>query len=155
MITIANFQPQDAQAFYDINMQWIKELFSVEPIDDHILKHPQEQIIDTGGHIFMAFLDDQPVGSGALKQTGPHSFELTKMGVIPQAQGHKIGSQLLKALIAKAKELHAKKLYLLSSHKCAAAVHLYESFGFVHDEEVMVTYGSSYDRCDVAMSYPL
>ena len=47
----------------------------------------------------------------------------------------------------------AEKLYLLSNAKSAAAIHLYEKLGFVHDEGVMRDYGGRYQRCDVAMLY--
>jgi ribosomal protein S18 acetylase RimI-like enzyme len=41
----------------------------------------------------------------------------------------------------------------LTNKRCAAAVHLYEKAGFVHDAEVMDTYGRRYERSDVAMRY--
>jgi ribosomal protein S18 acetylase RimI-like enzyme len=47
----------------------------------------------------------------------------------------------------------AELLYLLSNKKSAAAIHLYEKLGFVHDAEIMQTYGARYARCDVAMRY--
>ena len=155
MVSIVDFEPKYAQAFHDINLQWLEELFQPEPIDLEVLKNPKENILATGGHILIALLDGEPVGAGALKCSGPGCFELTKMGVLPKAQGHQIGSRLLAALVEKARELAARELYLLSSRKCEAAVHLYERFGFVHDQEVMRNHGANYGRCDVAMSYPL
>jgi hypothetical protein len=47
----------------------------------------------------------------------------------------------------------AELLYLLSNKKSAAAVHLYEKLRFVHDAEIMRTYGARYQRCDVAMRH--
>jgi ribosomal protein S18 acetylase RimI-like enzyme len=47
----------------------------------------------------------------------------------------------------------AEVLYLLSNRKSAAAIHLYEKLGFVHDAEIMSEYGTRYERCDVAMRY--
>lgn len=41
-----------------------------------------------------------------------------------------------------------------ADQKCAAAIHLYEKLGFVHDAEIMRLFGARYERCDVAMSYP-
>lgn len=35
------------------------------------------------------------------------------------------------------------RLYLLSDKKCAAAIHLFEKHGFVHDPEIMRRYGST------------
>jgi|SRR5579863_1135871 len=44
-------------------------------------------------------------------------------------------------------------LYLLTKARCAAAAHLYEKLGFVHDADIMRDYGASYERCNVAMRY--
>ena len=154
-VEIVDYRPQYAEAFRDINLEWIEEMFAVEAIDLEVLSHPQEHILDHGGHILVALLDGEPVGVGALKKTSPGCYELTKMGVRPAAQGHRVGARLLQALVDRAAELKAEELYLLSSHKCAAAVHLYEKFGFVHDAEIMARFGALYERCSVAMSYPL
>ena len=56
-------------------------------------------------------------------------------------------------MIARAKAMGAQTLYLLSNKKSAAAVHLYEKLGFVHDAGIMAEYGARYERCDVAMLY--
>lgn len=155
MIEIVDYRPEHAEDFRDINLEWIEELFTVEEIDREVLSHPQKYILDPGGHILVALLDGRPVGVGALMRTSPGHFELTKMGVRTAAQGHQAGAKLLRALLDKAAELGAQQLYLLSNRKCAAAVHLYEKFGFVHDPEVMARHGGNYQRCNVAMSYPI
>ena len=46
-------------------------------------------------------------------------------------------------------------LYLLTNRKCAAAIHLYEKLGFEHDPAILQSHGKRYERCDVAMSFPL
>ena len=68
-------------------------------------------------------------------------------------RGLKAGEFLLEAMIARAQELGAEPLYLLSNAKCAAAIHLYEKHGFAHDAGIMAEYGARYARCDVAMRY--
>lgn len=154
-IEIADFQPRYANDFRDINLEWIETLFAVEPIDREVLEDPQTHILASGGQILLALLDGRPVGAGALMQTSPGRFELTKMGVRSAARGYQAGTRLLQALVNRAVDLGADELYLLTNHKCEAAVHLYEKSGFVHDEEIMERYGKNYARCDVAMSYPL
>ena len=47
----------------------------------------------------------------------------------------------------------ADPLYLLTNRACAAAIHLYEKHGFVHDAGIMASYGARYARCNVAMRY--
>ncbi|WP_246450394.1 GNAT family N-acetyltransferase [Sphingomonas rhizophila] len=88
-----------------------------------------------------------PVGGGAV--------ELTKMGVLDEARGQKAGEYLLAALIERGRSMRPSRLFLLTNRKSQAAIHLYEKLGFVHDDDVMAAYGASYDRCDVAMNYPL
>jgi ribosomal protein S18 acetylase RimI-like enzyme len=75
------------------------------------------------------------------------------MGVLEAARGAKAGEFLLRATIARAAELGADPLYLLSNKKSQAAIHLYEKLGFVHDEGIRRAYGARYERCDVAMLY--
>ena len=93
------------------------------------------------------------VGACALKKTGETEFELTKMGVRASARGRKVGEALLRRVIFEANRIGARQLYLLTSAKCEAAIHLYEKNGFVHSKAIMRRYGGRYDRCDVAMLY--
>ena len=148
------FDDSLARHFHDINAEWIAAMFALEPTDREVLENPHEKIIAPGGDILFV---EAPglgiVGTCALQRTGPGSFELTKMGVRETARGLKVGEFLLEAIIARAQELGATKLYLLTSHKCAAAIHLYQKRGFEHDAGIMAEYGARYRRCDVAMRY--
>ncbi|MEA3263704.1 MAG: bifunctional helix-turn-helix transcriptional regulator/GNAT family N-acetyltransferase [Pseudomonadota bacterium] len=145
-----------AGAFHDINAEWIEAMFSLEPLDRAVLENPRERIIDPGGVILFA---EAPgigiVGTCALMPTGPNEFELTKMGVLEAARGLKAGEFLLAAAIDRAHSMGARDLYLLTNRKCAAAIHLYEKLGFCHDAEVMAAHGTAYERCDVAMRFPI
>ena len=95
------------------------------------------------------------MGTGALKKTGPDEYELTKMGVLKQSRGLGLGRLVLDKLIERAKELGAKRLYLLTNTACDAAIQLYEKRGFVHDHAVLQEFGRRYQRAEVGMSYPL
>ena len=53
-ITVREFQPGDADAFFELNREWIQRYFWLEPADLEVLWHPQEAILDPGGRIFMA-----------------------------------------------------------------------------------------------------
>lgn len=142
------------KAFKELNERWIRDIFKVvEDADVYELDHPVEHIIDRGGFIFMAELDGNPVGSFAMmKSENPkYDYELVKFAVDPVAQGHRIGSLLLEHCIGKAKALGAKRLFLESNHKNAAAVHLYEKYGF---HKIPVSH-SDYARCDIQMEMNL
>ncbi len=153
-LTIHPYSDALAPAFRDINAQWIAAMYRLEQTDIDVLENPRERIIDKGGDIlFVEAAGLGIVGACALQKTGEGQYELTKMGVLESARGRKAGEFLLKAVIARARAVGASTLYLLSNKKSAAAIHLYEKLGFVHDEGVMRAFGARYERCDVAMLY--
>jgi DNA-binding MarR family transcriptional regulator len=153
-LRLREFEDSLAREFHDINAQWITTMFALEDADREVLEAPRAKIVDPGGVILFA---EAPglgiVGTCALRRTGGDSVELTKMGVRESARGLKAGEFLLDAAIARARTMGADPLYLLTNTKCAAAIHLYEKLGFVHDAEIMSRYGARYERCDVAMRH--
>lgn len=141
-------------AFRRLNEQWIRDIFGVvEETDHYELDHPVEHIVNQGGYIFMAEYKGQPVGSLAMmKSKNPkYDFELVKFAVDPTVRGKRIGSRLLERVIDEARRLGAKHLFLESNHNNAAAVHLYEKFGFRH---IPVGH-TEYARCDIQMEMDL
>jgi DNA-binding MarR family transcriptional regulator/N-acetylglutamate synthase-like GNAT family acetyltransferase len=153
-LTILRYDDGLAHHFHDINAEWIGAMYRLEQTDRDVLENPRERIIDAGGDIlFVAAEGLGIVGTCALQKTGPGRFELTKMGVLASARGRKAGEFLLRAVIARAADMGAETLYLLSNRKSEAAIHLYEKLGFVHDAEIMRDFGTRYERCDVAMRY--
>ena len=153
-LTIRAFTDDLAKAFHDINAEWISDMFHLEPLDREVLEHPREKIIDMGGVILFVEAEGLgTVGACALKPSGGGGYELTKMGVTSSARGLGAGAFLLEAVIARAVEMGAAPLYLLTNKKCAAAIYLYEKLGFKHDAGIMAEYGARYARCDVAMRY--
>lgn len=155
-LTIHGYRDDLAQAFHDINAQWIGAMYRIEATDRDVLENPYDRIIVPGGDILFVEADGiGMVGTCALQKTGADQYELTKMGVLESARGRKVGEFLLHAVIARAKAMGAKRLYLLSNEKSAAAIHLYEKAGFAHDAGIMAEFGTRYERCNVAMLYPL
>ena len=145
-----------AQHFHDINAEWIEAMFVLETLDREVLQNPREKIIAPGGVILFVEVPGRGVvGTCALKPTGGGGYELTKMGVRESARGTGAGAFLLEAVIARARQIGADPLYLLTNRDCAAAIHLYEKLGFRHDAGIMADYGARYARCDVAMRYAL
>jgi DNA-binding MarR family transcriptional regulator/N-acetylglutamate synthase-like GNAT family acetyltransferase len=153
-LAIRRFNDVLAEDFYRINAEWIGSMYRLEQTDIDVLRNPRERIIALGGDIL--FVEDPRlgiIGTCALQKTAERQFELTKMGVLDKARGKKAGEFLLHAIIARANALGCDRLYLLSNAKSAAAVHLYEKLGFVHDAEIMEEFGKRYERCNVAMIY--
>lgn len=154
LLTIREYSDDLAPYFYDINAEWINDMFRLEATDREVLENPRARIVERGGVILFAEAKSLGiVGTCALQKTGESSFELTKMGVKASARGLKVGEFLLRAVIERAMQVGAEPLYLLTNTKCAAGIHLYEKAGFLHDADIMARYGARYARCNVAMRY--
>ena len=145
--------PQDAEAFRALNEQWITEHFALEAEDRRQLDDPVVAIVRPGGQVLVAESEGAVVGCVALRPAGDRVYELSKMAVTPQVRGRGVGRQVLQAAVDRAAALGASSLFLGSSTKLPAAVHLYEEVGFVHvaPEEL----GLPYDRADVFMQLRL
>ncbi len=153
---ILDYTEQLAPEFARINTEWIKAMYVLEPHDREVLANPGKHIIAPGGAILFASLPGLGVvGTVALMPSGEGAFELTKMGVLEAARGRKVGEALLIAATARAQAMQVQLLYLLTNRKSAAAIHLYEKLGWLHDADIMTRYGATYERCNVAMRYPL
>lgn len=154
MLHIVEYRDELAQAFHDINAEWINSMFVMEDVDRHVLENPRETIVEPGGTIMFTQLEGQGIiGAGALRWSEPGQLELTKMGVKSGLRGLKAGEFLLNALIERAATMMPDRLYLLTSKRCEAAIHLYEKCGFRHDAELLDAARHHYARCDVAMTY--
>ena len=153
-LTIREFQPGDEVCFRTLNEEWIERYFQIEPAEAVILANPQGTILDPGGKIFFALIEDRCVGCCALRRLGDDEFEVAKMAVTPTYQGAGIGRKLLCAVIDAGRALGARRLYLETNHQLKPAIRLYESLGFRHlSPDEMIP--SQYARADVYMELRL
>jgi N-acetylglutamate synthase-like GNAT family acetyltransferase len=141
-----------AQAFYNLNLQWLETYFYVEPYDREVLSKPVQHIIHPGGEIFFITQNNTAIGTVALVKRGDGVFELTKMAIEPSKQGKKLGQQLLQHCIDFAKENNFKQLYLYSNTKLENAIHIYKKHGF---KQVAIPEDNPYKRSNIKMIYPL
>lgn len=146
-VTIIPFSPQHQAAFKQINVDWISDMFTVEPHDLEQLEQPETYILPNGGAILLAQRGETIVGTVALIRTGPDEFELAKMGIQKEARGLGIGRLLCEAAVDYANKMGAKRVWLESNKKAAVAVQLYERIGFRH----IPLRDSPYARADVHM----
>ncbi|PKP82100.1 MAG: MarR family transcriptional regulator [Alphaproteobacteria bacterium HGW-Alphaproteobacteria-18] len=155
-LRLVEFDDRLAPDFDAITREWVEDMFTLEKKDIEIIENPREKILAPGGEILFVEADGLGViGTCALMPVEGNIFELTKMGVRATARGLKAGEFLLDRTIERARQMPIGELFLLTNSKCAAAIHLYEKAGFVHDAGIMARYGASYARCNVAMSYDL
>ena len=80
-----------AEDFKRLNEDWISTNFWLEESDIQVLNDPQKFILDKGGNVFIALLNNKPVGTCALLVRDGITCELVKMVVDPEAQGKGIG----------------------------------------------------------------
>jgi GNAT superfamily N-acetyltransferase len=79
-------------------------------------------------------------------------FELTKMAITPEAQGKKIGQQLMEHTIKFAKKKNWKKLVIYSNKKLENAIYIYKKYGFI---EIPIEENNPYSRGDIKMELNL
>ena len=152
-IEIVPFDTIYSQTFYHLNIEWLQTYFYVEPFDEEVLSQPEKYIINKGGHIFFVKCDDALVGTVALMATdNALVFELTKMAVLPDLRGYKIGQKLLQHCIDFGKDQGLEALMLYSARKLENAIHIYRKFGFI---ELQLEKNSPYKRSDIKMELKL
>ena len=146
---IISYNPKYTKFFYEYNIEWLKTFFYVEPYDEEVLSKPEKYIINKGGHIFFAKQGKTILGTVALMPTEEYKvFELTKMAVLKEARGQKIGQHLLQHCIVFAREQALKALMLYSNTKLENAIYLYRKYGF---EELELEKDNPYERANIKM----
>ncbi len=151
-VQLLEFQEQYASDFARLNYEWLETYFTVEPHDREMLDAPNEYIIQSGGRIFFAKVEDEIVGTVALIVETPDTFELAKMGVTPKYKGLKIGKMLMQHAISEARKAGMKRLVLESNTKLTAALNLYINSGF---KVAPLNECSPYARCNIRMELTL
>ncbi|MBF9235787.1 GNAT family N-acetyltransferase [Hymenobacter sp. BT683] len=146
-LAILDYEPAHQSAFRALNHEWIAHYFTIEPIDNEMLDDPEGYILAPGGHIFMACHNGELVGTCALIKEHEGVYELAKMAVSPRAQGVGIGWALGQAALAKAQEMGAHRVELLSNSRLGPALRLCEKLGFRH----VPVPPTPYQRTDVKM----
>jgi putative acetyltransferase len=153
-VRIVGFDPRWRGDFARLNLEWLRRWFVVEPFDEEVLGDPEKHILDGGGRILFALLEEagaapRAVGTVALRNDGDGVYELTKMAVEPGLRGLGIGRALLDAAIEAYLGLGGRELYLESSSRLEPAIRLYERAGFAHRPAPRP--GTHYARADVHM----
>jgi putative acetyltransferase len=129
---IISYEAQYKKAFQDLNAEWLYLYNLMEPYDLEILNDPQKHILDNGGVIYLAKLENQIVGSAALIKEHDNVYELAKMAVAKDHRGKGLSKLLIEKCLTAAKTTGAEKITLFSNSQLKAAIALYEKYGFIH-----------------------
>ena len=112
------------------------------------MSNPKKYILDKGGSIFLALVNDKVVGTVALIKRSKDVFELSKMGVTQEYKGLRIGQKLMYTCIEFAGRKGIKRLFLDSNKILTPAITLYHKVGF---KEIPVPKDTPYEGCDIRM----
>ncbi|MBS1948764.1 MAG: GNAT family N-acetyltransferase [Bacteroidetes bacterium] len=132
MIEIIEFEDKYKEDFRRLNLEWLEKYHLLEPHDQLVIDNPKSTIIDKGGYIFLAKLDNEMVGSAGLSKEHENEYELVKMAVAPAFRGKGISKLLMEKCLEKAKAVNAKKIMLYSNSQLQTAITLYRKYGFYH-----------------------
>lgn len=150
-IEIIPYSSTYKEAIKLLNVEWLEKYFFVEPNDVISLSNPEEEILNKGGFIYYAKLNNQIVGTASLLKVNNTIFELSKMAVTETAKGKGIGKLLMEHCIHEAKIKNIKTLILFSNTKLTPAITLYKKFGF---KEIPLETGK-YLRANIKMQLDL
>ncbi|MBS2040062.1 GNAT family N-acetyltransferase [bacterium] len=153
-VVIVEFQPEMAQVYRELVLDWVRTDYQVEPEDLRQAEDPVGTLIRPGGHVFMAKVQAECLGTAALRRVDEQTYELCKMVVTPRARGRQVGQRLMRHAIAKARMLGARKIVLETNHKAEAAIRLYRKNGFQH-HPFPADHPPGYARADVWMELDL
>lgn len=127
---IIKWEDRFAKAYIDLSIEWLEKYVSVEPGDLEIIEHPYEAVLNNGGMIWFALLDNTPIGTVTMIKSND-SYEVAKLDVTEKYKKLGIGERLMKVAIEFARENSTKKIYLFTNHNLIPAINLYKKCGFV------------------------
>jgi putative acetyltransferase len=108
-----------------------EEIRAIYPGDDGTAHFSVEDVLVPGGGFVVAWLDEAPVGCGALRPFGqPGVGEIKRMYVAPHARGQRIGQRILEKLEELAREFGCHTLRLETGTLQPESIRLYERMRF-------------------------
>ncbi|WP_294655029.1 GNAT family N-acetyltransferase [uncultured Fusobacterium sp.] len=130
-IKIAKWKDRFAKAYIDLSIEWLEKYVSVESGDLEIIEHPYESVLNNGGMIWFALVNNTTVGTVTMIKSSDNSYELAKLAVTEKYKKLGIGERLMKVAIKFARENSTKKIYLFTNHNLIPAINLYKKYKFV------------------------
>lgn len=150
-VALTGYTDEYKDTFRDLNYEWLEKYFKVEPEDKKLLGDPANEIINKGGEVIFAKVNNEVVGTAALIKYDENEYELAKMAVTEKAQGRQIGRRLAEEIIELAKKKKAKVLFLETNVKLIPAMKLYKKLGFQLAENKNSKYARSTIRMELML----
>lgn len=93
-----------------------------------------DEVLESGGRLYVAEVDGEAVGVGGLKLLSETAGEIKRMFVRPAARGLGVGRTVVTQLVDDARALGCKTIFLESASFMHTAHALYRSAGFLPSE---------------------
>ena len=93
--------------------------------------YAQYNTIDRLTHVIVAYVNEKPIGCGALKEYSPGTMEVKRIFTIRENRGKGIGVRVLNELETWASEMHYSKLILETGKRQPEAIGLYKKNGYM------------------------
>ena len=129
-LEIIEYKDKYKEIYKELAMEWLNKYNLYEHEDELILNNPEKLILNKGGYIFLAKLNEKVIGTVSLIPVENGVFELAKLAVTKNYQNNGIAKELIEKAIQTAKKEDAEKLLLYSNSKLEKAYHLYKKYGF-------------------------
>lgn len=97
--------------------------------DDHAFYH-QFNNIDNLKHTIVLYMDEKPIGCGAIKSFDNNTMEVKRMYVPPSVRGKGYATKVLEALELWTQELGDSRCILETGKRQPEAISLYEKNGY-------------------------
>jgi GNAT superfamily N-acetyltransferase len=89
-----------------------------------------DEVAEGRGGFFVAYIDQKPVGCGAVRRVEPGLAEIKRMYVDPSVRGRRVGRKILNVLEAESRKLGARRIVLETGPRQPEAIALYAHAGF-------------------------
>jgi N-acetylglutamate synthase-like GNAT family acetyltransferase/DNA-binding MarR family transcriptional regulator len=154
-VVIENWHSRYRADFHRLNLTWLNKYFNghLNELDRQALDTPESYYLARGGYIWFAKISQTIVGCIALAKQDDGLYEISKMAVDEQYQGHGIGRKMLLIALDKSRQLEASTLYLETSSLLPRALALYQHMGFQQVSHPNLV--SNYERSDIYMKLAL
>lgn len=149
---VLRYREEFRSAFERLNREWIEAYFVLEPADVETMGDPRKKILDPGGQVFFVLEGGEVQGTCAVLRHSANECEIAKMAVAPAAQGRGYGDLLMEASLAFAREIHSRRVVIVSNTVLSPAIRLYRKHGFV---EVPLASDGRYRRANIRLELEL
>ena len=114
------------------------------------LEHPESKYGMPEGRLYLAYWDGRLAGCIGLRKLDEERGELKRLYVRPDFRGHRIGEQMIRRILADAREIGYRHVLLDTLPFLHSAIYLYRKIGFreigcYNDSPVEATIFLQYD----------